>query len=181
MLKKHSSIMFDQKWIIDQKLLISPFQQIEFASHKHISSFLGTYFPIDCFLGDAFGVLSWQFWSTVLQCGARLQIHKLNTGPCSQCCQFSNWGCVLCDIAHGQSVAVLYVCCTRSDVNRCTLFMMHYLCHMCQCGYRGCFGRIPLYTYGPPRCRTSQYRMTFILLSVSLWNDFSDPVWKVWD
>ena len=33
---------------------------------------------IDRFLGDAFGVLSRPFWSTVLQCGARLQIHTLN-------------------------------------------------------------------------------------------------------
>ena len=33
-----------------------------------------------------------------------------------------------------------------------------------------------LYTFAPQRCRTSQYRRTFILLSVSLWNDLSDPV-----
>ena len=32
------------------------------------------------------------------------------------------------------------------------------------------------FTYAPPRCRTSQYRQTFIPLSVSLWNDLSDPV-----
>ena len=32
------------------------------------------------------------------------------------------------------------------------------------------------YTYAPPRCRTSLYRRTFIPLSVSLWNDLSDPV-----
>ena len=32
------------------------------------------------------------------------------------------------------------------------------------------------YTYAPPRCRTSQYRRTFIPWSVSLWNDLSDPV-----
>ena len=31
-------------------------------------------------------------------------------------------------------------------------------------------------TYARPRCRTSQYRRTFIPLSVSLWNDLSDPV-----
>ena len=31
------------------------------------------------------------------------------------------------------------------------------------------------YTYAPPRCRTSQYRRTLIPLSVSLWNDLSDP------
>ena len=32
------------------------------------------------------------------------------------------------------------------------------------------------YTYAPPRCRTSQYRRTFIALSVSLWNDLDGPV-----
>ena len=32
------------------------------------------------------------------------------------------------------------------------------------------------YTYEPPCCRTSQYRRTFISLSVSLWSDLSDPV-----
>ena len=32
------------------------------------------------------------------------------------------------------------------------------------------------YTYAPPCCRTSQYRMTFILLIVSLWNDLVGPV-----
>ena len=32
------------------------------------------------------------------------------------------------------------------------------------------------YTYTPPLSRTSQYHRTFIPLSVSLWNDLSDPV-----
>ena len=32
------------------------------------------------------------------------------------------------------------------------------------------------YTYAPSRCRTSQYRRTFIALSVSLWIYLSDPV-----
>ena len=32
------------------------------------------------------------------------------------------------------------------------------------------------YTYAPPSCRTSQYRRTFITLSVSLWNDLADPI-----
>ena len=32
------------------------------------------------------------------------------------------------------------------------------------------------YTYAPPRCSTSQYSMTFIPLSVSLWNDLANPV-----
>ena len=32
------------------------------------------------------------------------------------------------------------------------------------------------HSFAPPRCRTSQYRRTFLPLSVSLWNDLSDPV-----
>ena len=32
------------------------------------------------------------------------------------------------------------------------------------------------YIYASPRCRTSQYSRTFILLSVSLWNDLANPV-----
>ena len=32
------------------------------------------------------------------------------------------------------------------------------------------------YTYAPPRCKNSQYRSSFIPLSVSLWNDLADPV-----
>ena len=31
-------------------------------------------------------------------------------------------------------------------------------------------------TYAPPRCRTAQDRRTFIPLSVSVWNDITDPV-----
>ena len=32
------------------------------------------------------------------------------------------------------------------------------------------------YTYAPHRCRTLQYSSTFILSSVSLWNDLANPV-----
>ena len=32
------------------------------------------------------------------------------------------------------------------------------------------------HSFAPPRCRTSQYRRTFVPLSLSLWNDLSDPV-----
>ena len=32
------------------------------------------------------------------------------------------------------------------------------------------------HSFAPPLCRTSQYRRTCVLLSVSLWNDLSDPV-----
>ena len=32
------------------------------------------------------------------------------------------------------------------------------------------------HSFAPPRCRTSQYRRSFVPLSVSLWSDHSDPV-----
>ena len=32
------------------------------------------------------------------------------------------------------------------------------------------------HSFVPPRCRTSPYRRSFVPLSVSLWNDLSDPV-----
>ena len=32
------------------------------------------------------------------------------------------------------------------------------------------------HSFAPPRCMISQYRRTFVPLSVSLWNDLSDPV-----
>ena len=32
------------------------------------------------------------------------------------------------------------------------------------------------HSFSPPRCRTSQYRRSFVPLSVSLWNNLSDPV-----
>ena len=32
------------------------------------------------------------------------------------------------------------------------------------------------HSFAPPRCRTSQYRRSFVPLSVSLWNDLSEPV-----
>ena len=54
----------------------------------------GEYSLIDCFLGDAFGVLSCQFWSNVLLCGARLQKNTLNSGPCNQWWIFFNCRCV---------------------------------------------------------------------------------------
>ena len=32
------------------------------------------------------------------------------------------------------------------------------------------------HSFARPNCRTSHYRITFASFSVSLWNDFSDPV-----
>ena len=79
-------------------------------------------------------------------------------------------GCVFeCDIAHRRSVAVL---CIPYKIG----------CNPMQPGpyvpVRATRGSLVAhrYTYAPPRCRTSQYRRTFVPLSVSLWNDLADPV-----
>ena len=88
---------------------------------------------------------------------------------------FLTGGVLECDLAHRRSVALL---CMLYKI-RCN--PMHPL-----------YGALPVpyvpvrltrgaviahrYTYAPPRCRTSQYRRTFIPLSVSLWNDLNDSV-----
>ena len=80
-----------------------------------------------------------------------------------------------CGISHRRSVAVL---CMLYKI-RCN--PMHPLNGALPGPYlpvrvtRGALVAHP-YTYAPPRCRTSQYRMTFVPLSVSLWNDLVDPV-----
>ena len=97
-----------------------------------------------------------------------------------------NWGVVgsavflagsvlQCNLAHRQSVAVL-----------CMLFKvmsnsMHHLSGALPLPYvpasvtRGALAA-HMNSFAPPRCRTSQYRRTFVALSVSLWNDLGDPV-----
>ena len=90
---------------------------------------------------------------------------------------FLTGGVFECDLAHRRSVAVL-----------CMLYKMR--CNP----MHPLYGALPVpyvpvrvtrgaviahqYTYAPPRYRTSQYRRTFILLSVSLWNDLSEPVFN---
>ena len=77
-----------------------------------------------------------------------------------------------CVLEHRRSVAVL-----------CMLYKIRYN------PMHSLYGALPVpllitrgaviehrYTYAPPRCRTSQYRSTFIPVSASLWNDLSDPV-----
>ena len=80
-----------------------------------------------------------------------------------------------CDIAHRRSVAVM---CKLYKI-RCN--PMHPLNDALPGPYvsvRVTRGALVAhrYTYAPPRCRTSQYRKTFVPLSVPLWNDFADPL-----
>ena len=76
---------------------------------------------------------------------------------------------------HIVALWLYYVCCTRSGVTRCTLFVVLFLVPVLITRGAVIAHR---FTYSPPRCRTSQYCRTFIPLSVSLWNDLSDPVFN---
>ena len=127
-------------------------------------------------MGDAFGVLSWEFWSIVLQSGARLPIHTLNyrTEHVSGA-QFLTGGVFELDISHRRSVAVL---CMLYEI-RCNPV------HPLNAALPGPYVPVRVtrgalvahrYTHAPPRCRTLQYSRTFIPFSVSLWNDLANPV-----
>ena len=129
------------------------------------------------------------FWSSVLQCFARLPITHLNsprlpiltTDRVVSGIRFLTEGVFECDNAHRRSVAVLWML-YKIRCNPMQFFYgalpVPYLpvlvtrCALVAYGYNYAV----LCTYAPPRCRTSQYRRTFIPLSVSLWNDLVDPV-----
>ena len=130
---------------------------------------------INCSSGDAFGVLSCQFWNTsavwCLAADAHLKLlDRLVSGAC-----FFAGGVLNCDLSHRRSVAVS---CMLYKI-RCN--SKHPLCGTLPVPYvpvqvtRGAL-IAHLYTFAPPHCRTSQYRRSFIPLSVSLWNDLVDPV-----
>ena len=130
---------------------------------------------IDHFLGDTFGVLSFQFWRIFLQCSARLPIHTLNYWTVQSLVPGSNWGVFGCDLAHRRSVVTLCML----YKNMCN--PMHPLNGALPGPYVPVLVTLGaqvahLYTCAPPRCRTSQYRMRFVPLSVSLWNDLADSV-----
>ena len=129
------------------------------------------YSMIDYFLGDAFGVLSCQFWSTLLQCGARLPIHTLNYWTVS----VSQLGVCLSGTLHIVNLWRYYVYCTRLGVCCTMLITMRTMLYAVQetalpephVSVRVTRSAVIAhrYTYAPPRCRTSQSRRTFIPLS----------------
>ena len=114
------------------------------------------------------GVLSCPLWSTVLPFGARLPIHTLDYWTAySVVAVFFTGGVFECDLAHRRSVAVLCM------LNKIRCNPMHPLYSALPVPYvlvRVTRGAVIayLYTYAPPRCRTSQHRRTFIPLSVSI-------------
>ena len=86
---------------------------------------------------------------------------------------FLTGGVFDCKMTRPRYVAVLCMpySAYRSGVTRFTLFMVLYLCR----ATRGALVS-HRYTHASRRCRISQYRSTFILLSVSLWIDLADSV-----
>ena len=123
-----------------------------------------------CFRGFVLPVLE---YCSVVWCSAADTHLKLLDRVVSGA-RFLTGGVFECDLAHRRSVAVL----NMLYKIRCNL--MHLL-----------YGALPvpvevtrgtviahLYTYAPPCCRTSQFRMTFIPLSVTL---LVTPYSMVWD
>ena len=80
-----------------------------------------------------------------------------------------------CDIAQRRSVAVL---CMLYKIRYNAMHPLYAAHHVpCVPVRVTCDALVAhRYTYAPPRCITSKYRRTFILLSVSLWNDLAVPV-----
>ena len=120
-------------------------------------------------LGRCFRVLSCQFWSTAAETLLKL-LNRVVSGA-----RFLTGGVFECDVAHRRSVIVL---CMLYKI-RCNA--VHPLNDALPGPYvpvRVTRGALVAhwYTYAPPRSRTSQYRRTFIPLSVSLWNDLANPV-----
>ena len=102
-------------------------------------------------------------------------LDRVVSGAC-----FIAGGVLNCDLFHRLSVAVL---CMLYKI-RCN--PKHPLCGVLPVPYvpvRVTRGALIAhrYTIAPPRCRTSQYRRTFIPLPVSLWNDLVAPYLMVWD
>ena len=152
------------------------------SRQKKVITFSNLYLNLDWLLiGRCFGgfVLPVLEYCSAVCCSAADTHLKLPNRVVSSAC-FLAGGVLNCNLSHRRSVAVL-----------CMLYKirsnpMHPLCGALPVPYVPVrFTRGTLiahrYTYAPPRCRTSQYHRTFILLSVSLWNDLVDPVFDgVW-
>ena len=132
-------------------------------------------FHDDHFLRDASGVLSCPFWSTVLQCGARLPIHTLHALLDSEVSgtRFLTGGVLECDIAHRRSVAVqcmLYkIRCNSMHWlrNALPVWGNYHLDRMCQC-----------WLHAVPWSHIGIIVRRFVAEpgTMSHWNGFADPV-----
>ena len=98
------------------------------------------------------------------------------------CAGFRAGGVLECNLAHRRSVAELCMLFKiKLEGSSNFKFPMHPLSGALPLPYvpaRVTRGALVdhIHSFAPPRCRTSQYRRIFVPLSVSLWNDLSDPV-----
>ena len=129
-----------------------------------------------CFRGFVLPVL--EHWSAVWCSAADTHLKLLDRAVSGA--RFLTVSVFECDVVHRRSVAVL------SMLHKIRCNPMHPLNDALPGPYvpvRVTRGALVAhrYTYVPPRCRTSQYRWTFVLLSVSLWNDILlTPYSMVW-
>ena len=132
----------------------------------HVGSLLGR-----CFRGFVLPVLKYcsAVWCSAADTHLKL-LYRAVSGA-----RFLTGGVSECDISHLRSVAVL---CMLYKI-RCN--PVHPLNGTLPGPYvpvritRGAMVA-HRYTYAPPRCITLQYSRTFILFSVSIWNDLANPV-----
>ena len=124
-----------------------------------------------CFRGFALPVLEYcsAWWCSAADTHLKL-LDRAVSGA-----RFLTGGVFECDISHRRSVAVL-----------CMLYKIR--CNRMQSFNDAVPGPcVPVritrgtlvahwYTNVPPRCKTSQYRKTFVRVSVSLWNYLADPL-----
>ena len=119
------------------------------------------------------------FFSTVLQCGARLPIDNLNYWAVSDA-RFLTGGVFECDFSHRRSVAVL---CMLYKIWCNPMHPLNGALHWPCVPVRVACGALVSnrYTYTPPSCSTSEYSRTFVPLSVSSRTILLTPYSIVWD
>ena len=89
--------------------------------------------------------------------------------------RFLTGGVFECDIAHRRSVVIL---CILYKIRCNPMHTLNGALPGTIKPVRVTLGALVAhrYTYAPPRCRTSQFRRTFVSLSLSLRNDLADPI-----
>ena len=124
-----------------------------------------------CFRGFVLPVLAYcsAVWSSVADTHLKL-LERAVSGA-----RFITGGVFECDISHRRSVAVL---CMLYKITCNSVNPLNGALPGPHVPVRVTRGALVAhrYTYAPPRCRTLQYSRTFILFSVSLWNDLANSV-----
>ena len=123
-----------------------------------------------CFLGKRFRgfVLLVLEYCFAVSCSAA-DTHLKLLGHVVSSARFLTAGVFECEL-HIVDLWPYYVCCIRSCVSQCTLVIVLYLSRMCLVS-----------TNAPPRCMTSQYRITFFLCQYLCRTNLVTPCSMVWD